>query len=64
MDVDELNQQVGNAVILQSPLKLDKLLFQVGHTYAGPFSGRCRLAARQAPLPACTPVCDPRLLAK
>ena len=31
MDIDKLNQQIGDAVILQSAFELDKLLFQAGH---------------------------------
>ena len=50
VDVDELDQQVGDPVILKSALELDKLFFQVGHAYAGPFLGRCRLAAWQIAL--------------
>ncbi len=47
VDVDELDQQVGDPVILKSALELDKLFFQVGHAYAGPFSGRESWAGRR-----------------
>ena len=64
MDVDELNQQVGDPVILQSAFELDKLFFQVGHAYAGPFTGRSRLAAWQTALKKnASAIFDPRLLA-
>ena len=39
VDVDELDQQVGDAVILKSALERDKLFFQVGHAQEDPFLG-------------------------
>ncbi len=63
VDVDELDQQVGDPVILKSALELDKLFFQVGHAYAGPFLGRDDLPVNMLCAVQLRRILDHRLLA-